>query len=207
MTKKRTKNSTVLVDPEADERLRLHLHALGLENADEYKNWCRQHGFSGHLHKDWRRQQRERLIASREVATNRLAESKKKANSPKAVLDVFTGRLRPDESRAPTLSAIWRASEALKDQQARAKLLALLLHVQPLTDFLDSSASQPGRRNTWIDGLVALAHHWQLLATAGRGLDASHPQHSSPVCQPGPASAGQVPRAELHGCRLVHGDR
>lgn len=166
MSKKRTKISKTLVDPEAENRLRYHLQALGLENAEEYRNWCHRHGFSRRLHKDWRQQQKERTVANREVATARLAESKKTVNLPRAIIDVFTGRLRPVEARSPVLAAIRRVSEAAsRDLEVEAKLLALLLHVQPKTEFLNMAPAlplfghQPG--NTWIDGLMALAQHWR----------------------------------------------
>jgi hypothetical protein len=167
MSKKRTRTSTIQVDPEADKNLRCHLQALGLKNDQEYKAWCRQHGFSGRLYKDWRQQQRERLLASREIAAARLAESRKKAKSPETIVDAFTGRLPLVVAHSPLLPAIRRVGEAAgRDRNVKEKLLALLLHVQHRTDFLNAgpALSQFGHQsgNTWIDGLLALAHHWRL---------------------------------------------
>jgi hypothetical protein len=166
MSRRRTKGVLSSVDQEADRELRYHLQTLGVENVEEYRNWCRQHGFSRRLDKGGPQRQRERLVATREVATARLAEYKKKAKFPDAIIDIFSGRLRRIESRSPSLAAIQRASEATsKDRRVRANLLSLLLHVQPITNFLDATPALPQfgpqAGNTWIDALTALALHWR----------------------------------------------
>jgi hypothetical protein len=162
MTSKRIRSPKAQVDPEAEASLRQHLHALGLGSTQEYKDWCRQQGFSSHLYKGSQQQQRERLTASRIVATAKLAESSKKPNFSKTIVDAFAGSL---QSQSPWLSTIRRVSEAAgKDRHVKAKLLDLLLHVQSRTEFLDTSPALPqlGHQagNTWIDGLLALAHRW-----------------------------------------------
>ena len=167
MTRKRTGSPKAQVDPEAETSLRQHLCALGLGSTKEYKEWCRQHGFSSHLYKGSQQQQRERLVVARLIATAKLAESSKKPNFSKIIADAFTGSLRPVESRSPWLSTIWRVSEtASKDRHVKAKLLDLLLHVQSRTEFLDTATALPQLGhwlgNTWIDGLLALAHSWRL---------------------------------------------
>ena len=139
----------------------------GLKNDQNYKAWCRQHGFSGRLYKDWRQQQRERLFASREIAAARLEELRKKAKSPETIVDTFTGRLPLVEAHSPLLLAIRRVGEAAsRDRNVKEKLLSLLLHVQHRTDFLNtgpalsSSATSP----------------------AILGLTASWPWHTTGVC-------------------------
>lgn len=154
------------VDEEQEQALRRHLQCLGLENVEDYKAWCRNHGFSQRLDKGWPQQNRERLVATREVAAVRLAEYKKTAKFPDAIIDVFKGNLRLPKGRLSPLAGIHRASQATEhDHQVRANTLSLLLHVQPITNFLDESPalSQYGRLagNTWIDALVAIAHHWR----------------------------------------------
>ncbi len=165
MSKKHTKTPTIPVDPEAERDLRLHLHALGLTSPDDYKSWCRQHGFSTHLYKGCQRGQRERLAASRITATAKLTESRKTINVRSSIVDAFTGTFRPEGNSSPLLSAIRRVSEAAsRDRQVKVHLLELLLHVHAQTEFLDTASAlpqlgqQPG--NTWIDGLLALAHCW-----------------------------------------------
>ena len=167
MSKKHTKTPTTLVDPEAEKNLRLHLHALGLKNSEDYKTWCRQHGFSTRLYKNWPQQQRERLTASRIVAASKLAESRKKINVPKTIAAVFANEFYPDEPRSPLFADVRRVCEAAsQDRHVKAKLLDLLLHAQSRTEFLSTAPAlphlghQPG--NTWIDGLLALANHWRL---------------------------------------------
>ena len=85
---------------------------------------------------------------------------------PGDVTEVFEGGSSSDDSLSPSHSAVWRAWYATRgDRRVRERTLELLLHVVPLTHFLDASPAVPqyGRAagNTWIDGLVALAHHWQ----------------------------------------------
>ncbi len=165
MSKKRTKSTTILVDEETEKRIHRHLKALGLKSAEEYKVWCREHGFSRRVDKAWPQQKRELLVATREAATARLAASKKKIRFPEAITEVFEGKLRQEDCFRLSLGLIWRAWEATKgDRRVRQRTLELLLHAVPLTDFLDASPAMPqyghATGNTWIDGLVALAHHW-----------------------------------------------
>lgn len=52
----------------ADDKLRRHLRALGLESADAYRAWCRQHGFRDSLHKSWQEWREERQAAEKTAA-------------------------------------------------------------------------------------------------------------------------------------------
>src|SRR5262245_43660290 len=52
----------------ADDKLRRHLRALGLENAEAYRAWCRQHGFRDSLQKSWQEWRQERLAAEKAAA-------------------------------------------------------------------------------------------------------------------------------------------
>jgi hypothetical protein len=166
MARKRNKGTLNPVDEEQEQALQQHLQSLGLGNVADYKAWCRKHSFSGRLDKSWPQRQREYLVATREIATARMIEHKKRARLPDAILDIFGGKLHRTETRSPSLAAIQRASDATeRDHSAREKLLLLLLHVQPITSFLDGSPAMPqcGHQagNTWTDALVALAHHWR----------------------------------------------
>ena len=162
MTRKRTRSPKAQVDPEAETSLRQHLYALGLDSTQEYKEWCRHHGFSSHLYKGSQQRHRERLTANRIVATAKLAESSKKPNFSKIIADAFTGSLHPVESRSPWLSTIRRVSEtASKDRHVKANLFDLLLHFQSRTGFFNTAHSPTQFGNTWIDGLLALAHSWR----------------------------------------------
>src|SRR5215212_9207092 len=49
----------------ADDKFRRHLRALGLESAEAYRTWCRQHGFSESLRKSWQEERQERLAAEK----------------------------------------------------------------------------------------------------------------------------------------------
>lgn len=105
------------------------------------------------------------MTPNREVATARLAAAKKRIRFPEAIAEIFKDGLRPDQARNPSLLAIWRASEATRqDRRVRQRTLELLLHVAPLKDFFQDTPAMPQfghvAGNTWIDGVVALAHHW-----------------------------------------------
>ena len=165
MSKKRTKSTTIPVDEETERRICSHLKTLGVKSALEYKVWCREHGFSRRLNKSWQQQSREQLVAAREAAAIRLTGSKRRIKFPEAITEVFDGSVRPAQSDPPSLQAIWKAAEATKgDRRVRQHALELLLHVAPLTDFLDASPAMPlyghAPGNTWLEVLVALAHHW-----------------------------------------------
>ena len=165
MSRKHTRSSTPPADPEAEKRLRLHIRALGLNSNDDYKAWCRQHGFSTNLCKSWQRQERERTAACDIAARARLAESRRKLNVPQTIIDVFAGKFHLGEPRSPLLMALRRISEAAsQDRRVKTHLQELLLHVHGRTGFLDTTPalSQFGNQagNTWIDGLLALAHRW-----------------------------------------------
>ena len=166
MSRKHSKGVLSPVDQAAENEFCRHLQSLGLENVGDYKNWCRQHGFSCRLAKADCQRERERLIATREIATARLVESKKNAKLPSAIHDIFTGQLRRVGFRSPSFTAIQRVYEATQsDRLIRAKLLSLLQHVQSITNFFNTAPAIPQLGlhlgNTWIDALLALAHHWQ----------------------------------------------
>ena len=43
-----------------------HIRALGLKSVDQYRRWCRQHGFSFNRKKTWRQEREERRVAELE---------------------------------------------------------------------------------------------------------------------------------------------
>ncbi len=53
----------------ANADLDTHIASLGLKTVGEYQRWCRQHGFTGALTKDWRERRRERTAATRDAAS------------------------------------------------------------------------------------------------------------------------------------------
>lgn len=166
MSRKQAKHKTTQ-DNEEDLRLFCqHLKALGLRTAEQYKAWCGKHGFNRRTNKSCRQRERERLVTVREVASVRLVESKQaKRRLHDTIKDIFSGRLRGADVRDPCLHSLCGAYEiAKKDRRMRSRLLDLLLHVEPITEFLSTTpvildyGRQPG--NTCIDGLLCLAHHW-----------------------------------------------
>ena len=60
----RASNETASASTPAGE-LQRHLKALDLESADDYRAWCRRHGFTATLDKSWQERRTERLHAER----------------------------------------------------------------------------------------------------------------------------------------------
>jgi hypothetical protein len=61
-------------DPRLNAPVRRHLRALGLESAEAYLAWCRQHGFSPRLNKTLPQRQQE-LHAAKKLAAERAART------------------------------------------------------------------------------------------------------------------------------------
>jgi hypothetical protein len=150
---------------ESDPDLVAHLTALGLSTVEEYVAWCARHGFSRRTAKDRRQRLKERAFATRAVADARLAQKKYEIRSPnKIIRGIFRAELGEEDVSQPYLKAICRAYQATKSCPAAAKAsLDLLLRVQGCADLLDVQPVIPsyGRTegNTFVGGLLALAHH------------------------------------------------
>lgn len=166
MSRQHTKGVLNPVDQAAENELRRHLQSLDLTNVEEYKEWCRQHGFSCHLVKSSHQRERERLVATREIANARLTESRKNAKLPDAIQSIFSGKFQWTGFRSPSNTAIQRVYDATQSNRlVRAKLLSLLQQVQSIANFFHLAPAIPQLGlhvgNTWIDALLALTHHWQ----------------------------------------------
>jgi hypothetical protein len=65
----RKKSGTAQPPPAANAEVMRHLRALGLENLDAYRTWCREHGFQPEARKSWQERRQERLAAKKSEAT------------------------------------------------------------------------------------------------------------------------------------------
>jgi hypothetical protein len=65
-----------------DQELLTHIHSLGLQAVEEYREWCAQNGLSRKLKKDWRQRSRERSIAQKSVIEQRLIRKKREQRKP-----------------------------------------------------------------------------------------------------------------------------
>ncbi|NKB66439.1 MAG: hypothetical protein GKR89_05220 [Candidatus Latescibacteria bacterium] len=50
----------------ANADIQAHIESLGLDTAEEYKAWCRQHGLNGALNKKWQERRKERDLVQRD---------------------------------------------------------------------------------------------------------------------------------------------
>ncbi len=62
----------------ANADLMSHVVSLGLEGVEQYRNWCREHGFTGALNKGWQERRKERTAARREVGRKKVDASLRK---------------------------------------------------------------------------------------------------------------------------------
>ncbi len=143
-----------------------HLKKLGIESIPEYKNWCRDHGFSTSLNKTWEQHNREHLVILRQTADIRRAQARREQRNPhETIQQIFAGQMDGANFHQPHLQAVCRAYKHVKSNRlAKQALLRLLLHVQPSTNLINrrraigQAESQFG--NTFVDGLTALAFRW-----------------------------------------------
>lgn len=96
MSKKRSKGrptsqTATASTPEGE--LSRHLAYLGLESANDYRAWCRQHGFGTATNKDWKARRAERQAAEKEQA-------KKKAETARQEHLKSLGLTTPEEYSA-----------------------------------------------------------------------------------------------------------
>jgi hypothetical protein len=145
--------------------LQRHIAALGLKNEDEYRAWCRRHGFSEGPRKSRQQQRQEQLAAERLKAEATLASARRQARRPEETLRrIFRGEISEAELGSPALRSIHAAFAVVRDEpEVREALLRLLLHVRQHASLLGTEPAvqylgrQPG--NCLIEGLLALARH------------------------------------------------
>jgi len=150
-------------EPDAD--LLTHIRSLGLSTVEEYRGWCARNGFGCRTDKHWRLRLRERSHAHRAVDLARLARKKQELRRPEKVIErIFNGELQEDHCTQLHLKAICRAFKSVREsQRTRFAFHDLLHHVSGCSDLVSGQPviSQYGCQvgNTFVDGLLALAHH------------------------------------------------
>lgn len=155
--------------PGCKPEVREHLAALGLSSVEEYQRWCTSQGFSPRLEKHWRERCKERYFAAQGVIQGNLARKKREKRQPRHVLEeLFRSQAEQGEPLGPngsTLELVRGRNAAIEDEGVRAAFRQLILFVQGKTKLLASrpALSRLGEAagNTFIDGLLNLAHHHQ----------------------------------------------
>lgn len=145
-----------------------HITALGLDSVAAYRSWCRDHGFSRRLDKDWRQLCREREAAAAPRIERRLkkrrSESRNFADTIRAICDK---ELTADDVTAPVLKHLAYYVYANQPQHdgrpvCRHGLARLLLHVRKRrAKFFDPRVSLGVEGDdlgvTYLEALVAIA--------------------------------------------------
>lgn len=150
---------------ETDAAVLAHIRSLGLRTVEEYQDWCERHGFSRRTSKHWREQQKERWVITREAAVSRMTQKKHELRKPEKIIEcIFRGEIPESGVTQPHLAALCRSFEATKQcRSSKKSALRLLLHVCGHADLLSAEPviSEYGWQegNTFVEGLVALAHH------------------------------------------------
>lgn len=161
LVKKSKKPSDEPTDPD----LLAHVHALGLSNVEEYVAWCARHGFSRRTAKHWRLRLKERGFANRAVAEARMSQKKQELRRPQHTIQaIFRGDLTEQQITEPHLKAACRAFKSSTScPRIRRAFLELLTHAGQCADFFTSQPVIPQQGhldcNTFVGGLLALAHH------------------------------------------------
>lgn len=152
-----------------------HLRHLGLDSAEQYKEWCVEHGFSKTLYKTGDQRHRECSVA-RQVRAKQVLRSKKKrsGNVLETLTGICEGRLDLENIDPPHLA---RLAFALKNPRNRKlyqrradrqSLLRLIEHLYRVrAKFFDDSGpvlngAYP-RCVTYLEALAMLARyasHW-----------------------------------------------
>jgi hypothetical protein len=151
------------VESVANRELLAHIEALGLNSADEYRSWCRRHGFSDALNKNRPQRQQERLAAERAKGQAALAGTRRHMRRPQDTLQaIYRREIGEDELKSPVLRKIHALFAALEgEENSREAFLHLLLHTEKQSHLLHVEpviphvGPQPG--NTFPEGLLALA--------------------------------------------------
>lgn len=152
---------------EQDEELLKHIHSLGLQTVEEYRQWCAHHGFSRKLHKDWRQRCRERSIAQHAVIQQRLLSKKREQRNPAHLFaEICEGRLELAQVTQPHLKLLHQALDAQRvpgDPPVACRPTLHLLHqLHALkASFFDAGpvVAEFGRRvgNSYMEALVNIA--------------------------------------------------
>jgi len=142
-----------------------HVRALGFPSEEEYRSWCRRHGFGDGPNKTREQRRQERLAVERERAAASLAASRRRQRRPEETLRaLYEGENDPAVLADPVLTGIHEAFVAARERPGvAAALLELLLHVRKHTRLIAVAPVLPalGRApgNTFVSGLLALACH------------------------------------------------
>jgi hypothetical protein len=168
-----------------------HIRTLGLENTDDYRDWCRHNKLGDTLQKTPAQLDKERAVHTLTLAKQQMGQTRD------LLAAIHAGQLREGELKTALLKKIHIGFTALTNN-GRDALLALLLHIEGETDLLSIApgTSRWGRRegNTLVEGLVALAHHY---AHWLQPVDHWRPQSREPRTQFGQLARHLMARYEV----------
>ncbi len=163
---RKPKKSQLTQNPE-EVQFQAHLEALGLNSMADYRAWCSHYGFGPATKKSERQRELEVREARRAFAEHRLSQKKREQRSFRATVDeIFRGQLIADQVTSQTLKLLCEAYVSLQACKfVRQAFRELLSAVGDATDLIrvNPVISQYGlsRGNTYLDALLALAHHAQ----------------------------------------------
>jgi hypothetical protein len=146
-------------------RLQEHVQALGLKTAEEYQAWCRRHGHGDSLKKtpDQRKKEMRTLeLLNAEAALGAVRRHTRRPDE--TIRSIYERKISYDEIKTDYLQKIHEAFATTEgDIRVRDAFLRLLLHSEKRARLFDLApavsrfGAQPG--NSFIEGLLALAHH------------------------------------------------
>lgn len=152
MAKRRSANTTVLNQP--SRAMRKHVESFG--GVRRYDEWCRKNGLRLGLDKSANELSAEQALLSQQQL--RLSEQAKLHRNPKKLIaGLCSGTISAGDIDRP----FWKilADEIEKspsDEDSRSTLLALLLHVHTVADFLEGETEFAGHTYHYVQALVRL---------------------------------------------------
>lgn len=165
--KERQTAEKLKAEGKAREDMEWHARELGFGTLEAYQAWCETRGLNYSLHKSEAQKQREKQMRSQERAQEAMAASRRLSHRPEEVIrELAAGTLNLSTIRTPNLVAIGRAFQSIRSKPVVTKaLLRLILHLRENAGLFDMqpvvAALGAREANTYLFGLVALAHHYK----------------------------------------------
>lgn len=164
MARKRRKKSLArlsgLASKEPAAHVRLHIARLGLSSKEEYRDWCRRHGFGDSVAKSRHRCDREWLFLCRQRAEEKFARSRKNRDPARWIEPILRGEVTVEDVPAPWQRLCQRLQErdpTLSLTGDEESALRLFQHVDRETRLLHEKTGQGA--SSYAEALFALCRH------------------------------------------------
>jgi hypothetical protein len=165
VAKKKQRNEGESLSTQARAQFETHLRRLGLDNEDQYRRWCREHGLSSRLAKTGLQREKEVALKKREGVEGAFARSRTARRDPGRMLDLIFGGEVEHSELSPEYRIVAQLSFGRRHRdESIARFRELILLAAERTKLISTTnviAAYPrSADNTFIGGLAAVATHW-----------------------------------------------